>query len=206
MADQDGGESSVADLVVHAQAGSVEARARLIDHYYQPLRAFLRRQTGDPALADDLAHDTLLYVLTHLDTVEEPAHFGAWLFRIAARQVLMDQRRRRRERERTVPLDVADMVADIPAPPPSPTDEVVRHVLARLSPALREALEGRGLREEEIPRLARRVGRSVAALRKNVTRAKARFALLYAEEQEQQRGQQQRGQENDGDDGGRPTP
>ncbi len=201
MADRGGGEPSVADLVVHAQAGSVEARARLIAHYYQPLRAFLRRQTGDSALADDLAHDTLLYVLTHLDTLDKPERFRGWLFRIAARQVLMEQRRRRRERERTVPLDVTDMAADIPAPTPSPTDEVVRHVLARLSPALREALEGRGLHGEEIPRLARRVGRSVAALRKNVTRAKARFALLYAKEQEQQRGQ-----ENDGDDGGRPTP
>ncbi len=194
MADRGGGEPSVADLVVHAQAGSVEARDRLIERYYQPLHAFLRRQTGDPALADDLAHDTLLYVLAHLDTVEEPAHFRAWLFRIAVTRMLMEQRRQRRERERTVPLDVG--TTDIPAPAPSPLDELVRHLLAELTPAQREALEGRGLRGEAVPALARRVGRSVAAVRKNLTRAKERFAMRYAEERKRQR---EKDDEDDGD-------
>lgn len=207
MARHGGPEPSVAELVARAQAGSAEARARLVERYYRPLRLFLRRQTGDPALADDLAHDTLLAALAHLDALEDPARFRAWLFRIAARHALMEQRRRQRERERTVPLDA---VADLPTPDISPRDELVRQVLAELSPALREALEGRVLHGEDLPRLARRVGRSVAAVRKSLTQAKARFAMVYAEGRSH-RSHQGQGhgigeREDDGADRGRPAP
>jgi len=82
----------------------------------------------------------------------------------------------------------------MPAPAPAPTDELVRHVLDELSPAQREVLKGHGMHGESIPPLAARTNRSVAAVKKNFTRAKERFAEVYASAREEER--------DDGDGGG----
>ncbi len=167
------------ELVSRAKSGSPEARARLIDHYYQPLRAYIRQRTDNPTYADDLAHDTLLYVLDHLHELDNDASFPSWLNRIARSTVAKEWRRP--EHSRTVPLDAANEAS---APSPSPTDNLMRDVLSELSPALREALEEHGLHGEEITVVARRANRSVTAVRKNFKRAKDRFRMLYNKEQE----------------------
>ncbi len=135
--------------------GSAEAHARLIGHYYQPVRTFLRRRGDDPARSDDLAHDVFVYALAHLDELDRDTSFRAWLYRIARSRA--GQEWRRPERGREVSLDVA---AGVPTPMPSPADEVVRHVLAELSPAQREVLEGHGLHRRIDPR-ARRADQSL---------------------------------------------
>ena len=162
------------EVVARAKDGSAQARARLIEYYYQPLRAFLRQRIGNPESSDDVAQDTFVYALAHLDELTKDTSFRAWLYRIARSQA--GQEWRRPERTRLVSLDAA---ADVP------------------TPALREVLEGHGLRGESIPRLAQQAGRSVAAVKKNFTRAKDRFEELYAKEQEH---------EDEGDGEGRAAP
>lgn len=174
MARQGRGSDPGPELVSQAQAGVVEARARLIAHYYQPLRAYLRHYTGDPDLADDLTHDVFLYVLTHLDDLADVRRFRPWLFRIA--RSMATEEGRRRTRRGAVPLDVA---ATVPVPSPSATDECVRDVLAQLPLALRMVLEAHELSSEPLPALARRLGRSLTAVTKRLTRARRRFAEGY---------------------------
>jgi len=157
------------EVVARAKEGSAEARARLIDHYYQSVRTFLRRQGGDPERSDDLAHDR--------DT-----SFRAWLYRIARSQAGQEWRRPGRTRE--VPLAAT---TDVPAPRPSSTDELVRDVLTELSPALREVLEGHGMHGESLTSLAARTNRSIAAVKKNFTQAKNRFAEMYTSAREEGR-------------------
>jgi len=170
------------EVVAQAKEGSAEARARLIGYYYQPVRTFLRRQGGDPERSDDLAHDAFVYALAHLDELDRDTSFRAWLYRIARSRA--GQEWRCPERTREVPLAAA---ADVPAPQPSPMDERVRDALAALSPALREALEGHGMHGEPLHRLAARTNRSVAAVKKNFTRAKDRFAEVYVSAREEGR-------------------
>ncbi len=167
------------ELVGRAKSGSPEARAHLIAHYYHPLRAYIRQRINDPTYADDLAHDTLLYVLDHLHQLDNDASFPFWLNRIARSMVAKEWRRP--EHTRTVPLDAANEAS---APSPSLTDTLVRDVLSEPSLGLREALEEYGLHGEEITVVARRANRSVTAVRKNFKRAKDRFKVLYNKEQE----------------------
>lgn len=91
-----------------------------------------------------------------------------------------------------MPLD--ETAEDIPSPkPPAPSaDDVrMRRALAELSPSLRQVLVARDLDEESVPTIARRLGASVAAVRKRLTRARAMFRMRYATMQ---------GREDDDDD------
>ncbi len=170
------------EVVARAKEGSAEARARLIDHYYQSVRTFLRRQGGDPERSDDLAHDAFVYVLAHFDELDRDTSFRAWLYRIARSQAGQEWRRPGRTRE--VPLAAT---TDVPAPRPSSTDELVRDVLTELSPALREVLKGHGMHGESLTSLAARTNRSIAAVKKNFTQAKNRFAEMYTSAREEGR-------------------
>lgn len=66
----------------------------------QPLWAYLRRVTGDPALADDLLQESYLRLLRHPPADRGPEESRAYLFRIATN--LARDRWRSRQRERTL--------------------------------------------------------------------------------------------------------
>ena len=69
------------------------------------VRAFLRRLTGEAALADDLAQDSFVRAHASRHRLRDPAAARSWLYRIAYRQFL-DHRRtetRRRQLSETAP-------------------------------------------------------------------------------------------------------
>ena len=166
-------------LVAQAKAGSETALARLSARYYQPIRLFLLRRTGDRDLADDLTQETFLRALEHLADLRDDRRFRSWLYQIACRTCLMH--RRRSARTLIVPLDHAAEVTGSSAP--SATDIRVQTILDALPARLREVLVLHGLHEQTVPEVARTLGISVSAVYKDFSRAKKQFRGLYATEQ-----------------------
>ncbi|MFO0881466.1 MAG: sigma-70 family RNA polymerase sigma factor [Gemmataceae bacterium] len=65
-----------------AQAGDRAAFARLVEVYWPRLFRWLVHLTRDRHLAEDLAQETFLKALAHLDRFRAGTNFRAWLFRI----------------------------------------------------------------------------------------------------------------------------
>ena len=174
--EQSGPDPPDAVLVAQAKAGSETALVRLTARYYQPIRLFLLRRTGDRDLADDLTQETFLRALKHLADLRDDQRFRAWLYQIACRTYLMH--RRRGARTLIVPLDHAAEVTGSSAP--SATDIRVQTILDALPTRLREVLVLHGLHQQAVPEVARTLGIPVGAVYKDFSRAKKRFCVLYA--------------------------
>ena len=82
------------------------------------------------ALTEEMAQETLMRVLDHLDTFEGRSQFTTWVHKIAVRAALTELRRRR---WREVPLPEMEMTEDgeasyreLPDSQPSPEDQTER--------------------------------------------------------------------------------
>ena len=64
-------------------------------HFQGPLQAYLKRLCGRPDLAEDLAQETFVRVLTNLHRFDDRFRFSTWLFTIARRLWLNHAARRR---------------------------------------------------------------------------------------------------------------
>jgi RNA polymerase sigma factor (sigma-70 family) len=66
------------------QAGAAADLARLVERHHSPLLGFLYRLTGgDRPLAEDLAQETFLRLLRHIDQFQPGRPFKPWLYAIA---------------------------------------------------------------------------------------------------------------------------
>ena len=80
-------------MILLARTGDDQAFGELVRRRQAALRQFLRRLSGNAALADDLAQDVFLKAWRMLGDLNSPLAFGAWLRQIAIRRWL-DQVRR----------------------------------------------------------------------------------------------------------------
>ncbi len=107
-------ELSDIDLVTLAKAARDSAAFdTLVRRHQAPLRAFLIRLTGEPALADDLAQEAFLKAYRALDAFRGGSSFRSWLFAIAMREAQMA---RRHEAARARAQDGAGGGGDAAAP------------------------------------------------------------------------------------------
>lgn len=84
-------------LVALAVSGpDTAAFGELIRRHQSQLRNFLRKLTGDFALADDLAQDSFLHAWNKLHTFTGRGSFIGWLLKIAYTTFLQSRRRARR--------------------------------------------------------------------------------------------------------------
>jgi RNA polymerase sigma factor (sigma-70 family) len=79
-------------LILAAQANDRIAFAELVRRRESWLRALLRKLSGDPQLADDLAQEAFLRAWQNLGRLREPRAFGGWL-RLLAVNLFIDARR-----------------------------------------------------------------------------------------------------------------
>ncbi len=93
-----------AKLVEQAVAGDADAFRRIVERYQRPVYGLLVRMVRDPALAEDLAQETLVKAYRALGSFDRRRRFSSWLFKIA-HNTAIDQLRR--VRPVTVPLDDA---------------------------------------------------------------------------------------------------
>lgn len=100
---------SDAELVQRARRGDAAAYEELVRRHMRKAYLTALAQLGNVADAEDVTQDALITALERLDDCREPAHFAAWLVRIA-RNRAHNYRRRERVRE-ALPLEAADPVS-----------------------------------------------------------------------------------------------
>src|SRR5262245_25900403 len=83
-----------ADVVAHAQQGRDAAYRELLRRYERPVFSLVFRMVRDRAIAEDLAQDTFVKVLNHIDRYRPEFKFSSWLFKIA-NNVAIDHLRKR---------------------------------------------------------------------------------------------------------------
>ena len=83
-----------ADVVALAQRGREDAFRELVRRYERPVFSLIFRMVRDSATAEDLAQDTFIKVLNHIDKYRPEFKLSSWLFKIA-NNVAIDHLRRR---------------------------------------------------------------------------------------------------------------
>ena len=93
-----------ADVVALAQQGRDTAFRELIRRYERPVFSLIYRMVRDRELAEDLAQDTFIKVLNHIDRYRPEFKLSSWLFKIANNVAIDHLRRRQLE---TISIDGA---------------------------------------------------------------------------------------------------
>jgi RNA polymerase sigma-70 factor (ECF subfamily) len=84
-----------ADVVALAKKGREAAFREIIRRYERPVFSLVFRMVRDRETAEDLAQDTFIKVLNHIDRYQPEFKLSSWLFKIA-HNVTIDHLRRRR--------------------------------------------------------------------------------------------------------------
>lgn len=146
------------------------------------LRAFIARRVQNQADVDDLVQRVLLQIVKGLDTLRDAGRLHAWVYR-TARNVIVDHYRAAGSRREHAAGDAANLEsADAPyAPALVDEDEraalrelatCLAPMLARLSPAAREAIRLIDLEGATQHEAARRVGVSLSGMKSRVQRGR----------------------------------
>lgn len=83
-----------ADIVALARQGRDRAFRELVRRYERPVFSLIYRMVRDREAAEDLAQDSFVKVLNHLDRYRPEFKFSSWIFKIA-NNVAIDHLRRR---------------------------------------------------------------------------------------------------------------
>jgi RNA polymerase sigma-70 factor (ECF subfamily) len=124
--------------VLRAQCRDREALEALLRSVQPALRRYLAGVAG-AADADDLLQDVLVLIIRKLATLEDPALFRPWIFRIASREAFRHVKKRRIWQGRHEDDSQLDA---LPMPQERPSGEALRELLAAgtISPASRAVL------------------------------------------------------------------
>lgn len=181
-------------LFMRARSGDRDARDLLLAEHLPGLRAFVRAKTG-PALrareaASDLVQTVCREVLADLDTVEcsEPVEFQRWLYAVALHKIVRKAEyhaAEKRSPRREAAQDDDGLLqgyASIcrPSEVVSSREQVARieRALDALSEDDRDVIVQARLLGMPSSEIASATGRSDVAVRKHLSRARARLALL----------------------------
>lgn len=136
-------------LILRCQTGDRHAIEILIARWQAALLQFAAVVTRDPELARDAVQDTWISVLRHVATLQDPARFRAWLFRIAHNKCMDTLRRRGQVREaRDTDQRIGSPVAAID------DSKTVNAVLGRLREDYRAVLALHYLYEMDVAEIA----------------------------------------------------
>jgi RNA polymerase sigma-70 factor (ECF subfamily) len=83
-----------ADVVLQAQRGREDAFRELVRRYERPIFSLIYRMVRDRETSEDLAQDTFIKVLNHIDRYRPEFRLSSWLFKIA-NNVAIDHLRKR---------------------------------------------------------------------------------------------------------------
>jgi RNA polymerase sigma-70 factor (ECF subfamily) len=187
MERMDGGDA--AD-VARARSGDESAFRALVERHSRSIFRLAFRMTGNEHDAEDVVQETFLKAYRRLSQFEERAHFGSWLYRIAA-NCAYDALRARARREEQAPLPEPpqedDPLVAIAADGPSPdrlvfsgqVQQRVKTAMARLSERERAAFVLRHFEQMSTKEIGDTLGLDEGAVKHSVFRAvrKLREAL-----------------------------
>ena len=140
-----------AKLVERVIAGDGDAFRQLVERYQRPVYGLLLRMVRTPALAEDLAQESLIKAYRAIATFDRSRKFSSWLFKIAHNTAIDHLRRKSLA---TVPLetdegDRIDPLALLAAPDGQSPEarargrdlaEALQEALMELRPDYREAV------------------------------------------------------------------
>ncbi|MEO1583602.1 MAG: RNA polymerase sigma factor [Planctomycetota bacterium] len=131
-------------LIAEAVAGDRDASAAFIREYQPSLRAYLLRLSGRPDIAEDIAQEAFVRVLTNLHRFDDRYRFSTWLFTIAKRLYV-------NARQKHAPLFNTEAVAYERSSGRGPGSRAASNEVAtHLRDALQEALMCLGEEQREI--------------------------------------------------------
>ena len=182
MAPARGSDLSDAEVVSRVLAGDRDLYAVLVGRYQDVLYRHAVGMVSSPDAAADLVQDSFVKGYTSLEHCQDPARFGAWVFRILRNRCLDYLKDRRRQ---SVPLE--EGAAHVPSRDDPEADlersesrAAVTAALSAIPEAQREAFLLKhvdGLSYEE---MAERLGGSVSALKMRVMRAREALQHLLS--------------------------
>ncbi len=155
------------------------------------LRAFVARRVRNQADVDDLVQRVLVRIVRGLSTLHDAGRLHAWIYR-TARNVIVDYYRSAGSRREHTTGDAGDLeIAEVAAVPALADDDdraalrelagCLTPMLARLSPASREAIRLIDLDGTSQQEAARRAGVSLSAMKSRVQRGRRELrAVLEA--------------------------
>ena len=82
-------------LIHRILSGDAAAFSTLVRKHQSSVHTFVCRKIGDFHYAEEITQDTFLIVHYKLATLKDPHRFEGWLYRIAARQCTLWQRKKR---------------------------------------------------------------------------------------------------------------
>lgn len=91
------------NIVRAVQSGQTESYAKLVDRHKDQVYGMLMRLTGDPQVAEELAHETFVRAYQALGNFRGESQFATWLTQIAVN--IARDRVRELQRNRFVSLD-----------------------------------------------------------------------------------------------------
>ncbi|HEU4628848.1 MAG TPA: RNA polymerase sigma factor [Gemmatimonadaceae bacterium] len=169
-------------LVQRALEGDTAAFGVLVRRYRERYQRFAVYMLGSEEDAEEALQDAFLRAYRSLARCEEPARFGAWLYRILVNRCRTHGGRRGR-RERTFVRDPAALLTareEHPAEQAAWREEI-EVALARLDPLQREAFLLKHVEELSYEEMAELTGAGVSALKMRVKRACDRLRELLRE-------------------------
>jgi RNA polymerase sigma-70 factor (ECF subfamily) len=180
--------SDATTWIPRARAGDQLAIARLVDDHQGAVFNLCYRMLGDPGEAEDVAQETFVRMVTHLDRYDRTRAFKTWLLSIAA-HACIDRLRRRRVTWLSIdePLPAGDQpaLAD-QAPGPEETLErreqeaLIQRLLGRLAPDDRQVLVLRYWYDLGYDEIAEATGATVSAVKARLFRARRELAHVAA--------------------------
>ena len=173
------------DALVSAALERTEDFGLLYHRYLPPIYRYIFAQVSSREEADDLTQVVFVRAFSSLAGYRSKrASFATWLYRIA-RNAVIDARRRRRRTLSWDGLPEALVAADTPGPDALAEDRErlarLQGLLRRIDPGKQELLAlrfGSGLSAREIAPI---VGKSEAAVKKQLTRTIATLKELYVD-------------------------
>jgi RNA polymerase sigma-70 factor (ECF subfamily) len=172
-------ETTTLDETVRlAQKGDESAQRELIVAYQRRIAGFVYAVTGRSDCVEDLAQLVFIKMIRALESLQSPAQFEPWLFRMA-RNVCIDHLRRERLRRIFVPFAAEHAeVAEPAGAVDSEELDALRHALSKLRTADRALLalaqEGRSQVE-----MAEITGTSIVVIKARLYRARERLREYY---------------------------
>jgi RNA polymerase sigma-70 factor (ECF subfamily) len=177
--------AEVAGLAARARRGEREAFEQLIDRFQAEIFRMVYYRTGSRMDAEDLTQEIFMQAYRHVNRLQDPERFRAWLYTIASNRVRDFLRRRRllsffvtiTEEE---PLDIPDRQAHAD---PGSLDRLLRkefwselqRLAAQLSRWEREVFFLRFIDELSLREIAEVLKKSESAVKTHLYRALEKF-------------------------------
>lgn len=164
-------ENTDANLVAAALKGDAESFSRLCEQYYPALAAIAYAQLADRGMAEDAAQEALLAAYRDIVKLKQPERFAGWLMAIC-RNIAIDMAKAR-AREKHAGVEDCSPVLN-PSRHENDTVAVVREIILRLKPDMRDIVYLKYYSRMSYGRIAQMLGISEEAVNGRLRRARDR--------------------------------